>query len=139
MTIRAGNDYMKGGCLCWVIRYEVEGDPQLVVHCHCAMCRRHSGAAFLTYASWQIERVRFSSEGLVQYRSSENAVRGHCGKCGSPITFAFDSDPTTLWLTAGSFDCPDKLRPAEHWFVNSRMPWLHLKDGLPEWPKLPQA
>ena len=38
-----------GGCLCGAVRYRASADPLRVVSCHCGMCRRTSGAAFLTF------------------------------------------------------------------------------------------
>ncbi len=127
---------MRGGCLCGAVRYEISGEPRIVAHCHCSMCRRHSGAAFLTYASFARDQVSFTGTPTA-YRSSAAATRSHCGTCGSPLTFVFDSDPDTLWLTVGSLDDAASVRPTEHWFVADKIAWLDLHDGLPRWPGLP--
>ncbi len=37
---------MEGGCFCGAIRYQVDGPPRRVTHCHCLHCRRTSGAPF---------------------------------------------------------------------------------------------
>ena len=34
----------EGDCLCGKTRYQAHVDSLHVVHCHCAMCRRTSGA-----------------------------------------------------------------------------------------------
>ena len=128
---------MPGGCLCGKVRYEARGPSLKVVNCHCSMCRRHSGAAFLTYAAYSADHVRFTSGSPVDYRSSPDAVRGHCAACGSPLTFVFDADPGTLWLTVGSFDDPNVVAPSEHWYAADKLDWVHLDDGLPHWPEGP--
>ena len=127
----------RGGCLCGSVRYEIAGELQQVVHCHCTMCRRHSGAAFLTYAACRAEDLRLIAQPPAPYPSSQGATRGHCGRCGSPVTFTSDSDTATVWLTLGSFDEPERVHPREHWFIASRLPWLHLDDGLPGWQEFP--
>jgi hypothetical protein len=44
-----------GGCLCGDTKYTGIGEPKWVVHCHCKLCQRHSGAAFLTYVGFSYE------------------------------------------------------------------------------------
>ena len=132
------NDYLfHGGCLCGAVRYEGTGKSLKVVNCHCSMCRRHSGAAFLTYAAYPKKNICFSKGHPTSYRSSKDAVRGHCGNCGSPLTFVFDIDPDTIWLAGGSFDFPNIIKPTEHWYVANKLTWLTLDDGLPQWPSVP--
>jgi hypothetical protein len=101
------------------------------------MCRRHSGAAYLTYAGYPAAKVVFTGRPKI-YRSSPEATRGHCGNCGSPLTFVFDSDPETIWLTLGSFDEAGLLRPTAHWFTASKLPWLELHDDLPRCEGMPE-
>lgn len=127
----------QGGCLCGAVRYEAQGMPIRVANCHCSMCRRHSGAPFLTYVGYPSDRVRFVKGQVTAYRSSDAAARGHCAACGSPLTFIYHADPQTLWLTGGSFDEPDVAAPEEHWFVADKLAWVQLDDGLPQWPGAP--
>lgn len=111
-----------GACLCGAVRYEITGELQQVAHCHCGMCRRHSGAAFLTYAACQSADLRFFGASPMLYRSSEGAQRGHCQACGSPLSFVFDATPNVVWLTLGSFDQPERVVPREHWFADQMLP-----------------
>lgn len=50
-----------GGCLCGAVRFSVHGEPVVVGTCHCADCRKATGAAFVSYADWP--RAAFSSTG----------------------------------------------------------------------------
>ena len=43
-----------GGCLCGAVRYRATVGPIRAVNCHCGMCRRASGAAFLTHVHFPI-------------------------------------------------------------------------------------
>jgi hypothetical protein len=130
---------LQGGCLCGAVRYETQGKSLKVVNCHCAMCRRHSGAAFLTYVAFPSDRVRFTKGSLAQYRSSAHALRAHCARCGSPLTFVSETDRATVWLTAGSLDDPNAVQPTEHWYVASKVPWVRLDDDLPQCPGAPDS
>lgn len=127
-----------GGCLCGAIRYEIEGEPLQVVNCHCVMCRRHSGAPFLTYAAFPISNVKFLSGTPKSYRSSEAAIRRHCDNCGSPIDFTFDVDPSVIWLTIGSLDRPELMPSTENWFIKGKLPWIHTDENIPSWLELPE-
>jgi hypothetical protein len=122
-----------GRCLCGAIRYEVEGEPLQVANCHCSMCRRHSGAAYLTYVAYLRNQVRFVGT-PAEYRSSPNAVRTHCGQCGSPLSFVFDPQPHMIWITVGSLDDPGSVGPTEHWYTDDKVSWVSLHDDLPKFP-----
>lgn len=129
---------MRGGCLCGRIRYRLADRPTLVANCHCSMCRKHSGAAFLTYAAIDSAAFALESGEPTRYRSSADAIRTHCGACGSPLTFEFESEPGRIWVTAGSLDEPDALPPAENWFVADKVAWVEVDEKLKNWHGPPQ-
>lgn len=103
------------------------------------MCRRYSGAAFLTYVAVDRGMFRIERGEPVGYRSSGEAVRTHCGICGSPLTFVFDADPETVWVTAGTLDDPDTVAPVENWFVEHKVQWTKLDESLKGWPGAPES
>lgn len=85
-------------------------------------------------SAFQIERGE-----LVGYRSSNDAVRSHCGSCGSPLTFVFDADRETVWVTAGTLDNPHTATPIENWFVEDKVQWTRLDNALKAWPGAPES
>ena len=103
------------------------------------MCRRHSGAAFLSYLAVDRGAFRIEQGELVDYRSSADAVRSHCGSCGSPLTFVFDAEPESVWVTIGTLDDPDAIAPIENWFVNEKVEWTKLDARLKSWPGAPEG
>ena len=42
-----------GGCLCGQVRYQVETEPLWICHCHCGMCRKHTGAPLASFVGFQ--------------------------------------------------------------------------------------
>ena len=46
-----------GGCLCGAVRYEATGDPIVTGYCHCADCRRNSGAPVVTLVMFEAGQV----------------------------------------------------------------------------------
>lgn len=148
MTDRA----VEGGCLCGAVRYRLARLGDDVAHCHCRICRRASGAAFVTWAT--VARDDLEVRGRVRwFRSSRMALRGSCPVCGSHLFFAQEidesavaaelpladappTDPhgaTTIDVTVATLDEPDHARPSRNIWVGSRLAWLHGFDAtLPD-------
>lgn len=40
-----------GSCLCTKVRYNISGDLEDIVHCHCETCRKAHGTAFSSVAA----------------------------------------------------------------------------------------
>jgi hypothetical protein len=45
------SDTAVGACLCGAVQFELQLPATWVAHCHCTMCRRAHGAAFVTWVS----------------------------------------------------------------------------------------
>jgi hypothetical protein len=92
----------------------------------CQLAFGNTRAAFVNVAqrnvAWQGEPK--------QYSSSKFARRGFCGRCGTPLSFAY-VDSGRMDLSVGSLDDPAALRPVSHFAVESRVARWHADDGLP--------
>ncbi|MBI2963270.1 MAG: GNAT family N-acetyltransferase [Deltaproteobacteria bacterium] len=126
---------LAGGCACGSVRYRVTSPPREVSHCHCSMCRRASGAPFVTWATVDRSAFELTSGGPLERRSSAAATRGFCGACGTPLTFREAARPERIDVTVGSFDRPEALVPDEHVFTSSQLPWLRIDDDLPRYER----
>jgi hypothetical protein len=121
---------IQGGCLCGAVRYEAIGQPFNVTNCHCMDCRRSSGAAFVTWASFRRAEFRFT-QGEPRVVPWAGRLRSFCAACGTPLTFVTTPQAIEVDVTVCSFDYPDAIAPADHTWVDDRLPWIHLADGLP--------
>ena len=119
-----------GGCLCGSVRYEATGQPYNITHCHCSDCRRGSGAPFVTWASFRRNEFRFTVGEPKDLRWA-GRVRSFCPHCGTPLTFLTEPSADEIDVTVCSFDQPAILTPADHIWVEDRLPWIRLADGLP--------
>lgn len=119
-----------GGCLCGAVRYEAECEPYHIVHCHCIDCRKSTGAPFVTWASFQRKDFRFAA-GTPREIEWENRIRGFCEKCGTALFFLMERGSDEIDVTVGSLDRPDKIVPADHVWMEDRLPWIKLADNLP--------
>ena len=125
--------FVEGGCHCGAIRYRADGAPLRVNHCHCLDCRRTSGAPFETWATFKTDDVSFTKGTPKTYRSSAQAERRFCPECGTQLVWQSLKSKDEIDLTAGSMDAPERVTPAYHLFVRSRIAWIHTDDGLPEY------
>ena len=122
---------LSGGCLCGAVRYRARGEIKGVNNCYRGMCRKSSGAGFTTFVGFATTDVEFSGEPTVAYRSSEIAVRGFCGRCGSPVTFVYDAEPDEIWFSVGSLDDAEAVRPRANWYLPDKLSWVDADESLP--------
>lgn len=130
--------WLEGGCLCGAVRYRVSGKPYHLTHCHCRMCRRASGAAFVTWFSVRVDQLELVQGSPARYASSTRANRTFCATCGTPLTFQLVAQPDEIDVTLCSLDQPELLTPEDHTWASSRLPWIRICDELPQWPSLRQ-
>jgi hypothetical protein len=119
-----------GGCLCGSVRYESTGPPYDITHCHCSDCRRSSGAPFVTWASFRRSGFRFTT-GRPREMQWAGRLRSFCAHCGTPLTFLAGAEVDEIDVTVCSFDEPAIVTPADHTWIEDRLPWIRLADALP--------
>lgn len=124
-----------GRCLCGDVRFSAELPSKWVAHCHCTMCQRSGGSAFVTWVGLDAARCRIDDpQGrLAWYRSSDAGERGFCARCGSTLFFRSQRWAGELHVTLANFTGPVDRAPQAHVFWDTRVPWVHLSDadGLP--------
>jgi hypothetical protein len=126
-----------GSCRCGTVRYEVAGPFIGAGHCHCSLCRKSHGAAFVTWALLKTDQFRWTAgeAELRRYTSSPGRERCFCGRCGSQLAVADRGRICEVAL--GTVDGDPGLRPSEHVFMGSRASWYEPDAVLPrheEWP-----
>jgi len=124
----------EGGCFCGAVRFATEGEPVVVTHCHCTHCRRTSGAAFVTWSEFPVDKVTFLQGERASFSSRPGVTRTFCPSCGSPLTYQSEKVRETVDLTTCSFDDPASFTPQDHLFCDRLLPWVRLDDGLPRYP-----
>lgn len=128
------NDTYEGGCLCGHVRFRTTGTPNNVSSCHCRMCQKATGAAYLTMAEFPQEQVTWL-ENKPQWRaSSDKAERGYCPKCGGAVSFRY-SGGETVDLAVVLFDAPKAFPPTHDIFTESAQPWTALDAAIPHYKR----
>src|SRR5213075_2145859 len=124
------NDF-EGGCMCGAVRYRATSTPIRGVICHCAMCRRHSGAPVLAFVHFAAKDFTWLSVPPARYRSSEFAERGFCPGCGSTLSMHEEALADRVLITVGSLDDPARVHIDDHVWTKDRIPWFDVADDLP--------
>jgi hypothetical protein len=109
-------------------------------HCHCVDCRKAHGAAFATFVDVARDRLAVLSgaDRLRRHRAPTGAVRSFCAGCGSMLFWEREGDPVVS-VAVGTFDTPPDREPEYHYFVRSRLRWLDIRDGLPQFEAYPET
>lgn len=126
-----------GRCLCGGVRVRVTGEPLHVAYCHCADCRKASGAPTMVFAGYRTGEVEVNGEPRT-YGSSPGVRRSFCGGCGTSL-FYEDRErlPGEVYIAVGLFDEPGRFVPEEHAWDSRRLAWLGIQDGLPRYDEGP--
>lgn len=126
----------RGACLCTQLSYEVTLPTKWAAHCHCSMCRRAHGAAFVTWfgvADWSF-RISRGAECLTWYKSTPEGRRGFCNQCGTPLLFRSSRWPGETHIAYATLATPIDRKPESHAFWDAHVDWVELADRLPRKP-----
>jgi hypothetical protein len=122
---------LTGGCFCKFIRYRIDASPFHEANCHCTICRRTSGAPFVTWFSVPSRAFTLMSGEPTAFSSSDHGTRTFCPRCGTPLTFSSRKTMDEIDVTVGSLDEPAMVPPKIDIFVSSKLPWVVRDDDLP--------
>lgn len=122
-----------GGCLCGAIRFTVTLPTLFCGHCHCGMCRRNHGAAFVTWLAVPRSQVSIDTGAaqLTRYQSSEHGSRSFCGRCGSSLFCVSNRHPEIVDIPLANMDGPIDRTPESHLYFDDRASWTIIADDLP--------
>jgi len=120
-------------CYCRAVEVGFDHPPRGIIHCHCGQCRRQSGAAFTTWVSVAAPpRLQAGAEAVGKFAPTINTVRYFCKVCGSPLYTTDARYPGIVGVPAGAIVGPMDLAPTGHYFVDDKVPWHVISDGLPQ-------
>ncbi len=131
-----------GSCLCGGVRYVIEADAprekvlRPLVACHCAPCRKTSGS-FVVATKVETKHLSFQNQAtLAWYRSSEQAERGFCSRCGASLFYRLleqeDEEAWSVMLGALEGAQADDLPFAGHIFAKAAHPMLARLSTTPQ-------
>jgi len=128
---------LTGSCLCASVRYRVADEFEYALNCHCANCRRATGAAFKPFAGIRTEKLTLEAEPTSVLRFGGEAAHDvHCAHCGS-LLYSVVRDGAYAHVAMGTLAEDPTIRPSAHIFVGSKAPWYEITDDLPQHEAFP--
>ncbi|MEM7506678.1 MAG: GFA family protein [Pseudomonadota bacterium] len=121
---------LTGRCYCGATHIQSAAGPLTVAYCHCADCRRWTGAPVAAFAAVPAEDFTLDPDPGA-HSATPGVDRWNCAKCGSPLAARFDYLPEQIYIPIGVIDQAADLPPALHSHADNCLPWLNLQDNLP--------
>lgn len=115
-----------GGCQCGTIRFACEGLGRASI-CHCRMCQKAMGGFFGPFVT--VHGLVWTRGAPKHFQSSNEARRGFCADCGTPLTFELGSE--SIDIAVGVFDDAAAITPAIQLAMESRLPSFETLHQLP--------
>jgi hypothetical protein len=124
-----------GKCSCAEITFTLQSAPMFVNCCHCLDCQRQTGSAFVINAIIETDRiaVRGAPEAVtVPTDSGRPHDIYRCPTCKVAVWSDYGRRPKLRFVRVGTLVEPHAIVPDAHIFVRSKVPWVRLPDGAPQ-------
>jgi len=120
-----------GRCMCGAVKVTADLSREDLTVCNCDMCRRWTGAAFM---SVRVHQSSIHIDGPTRrFKSSDWAERGFCDACGSTLWYRLTAPGPghgAYNFSAGLFDTGD-MNIGQEYFVDSKpQGWAFAGDHL---------
>ena len=113
---------LSGQCLCGGVRLRAVPEALHADACHCGMCRRWGGGPVMTINCGSRLAVEQGDALLRRFDSSDWALRGFCGDCGSHL-FYWLKPQDLYFVPVGLFGPVEGLTFATEIFIDSKPAW----------------
>jgi len=132
MTFDPAAPAVSARCHCSAVVLQAPALPDAVIHCHCGLCRRLSGAAFTTWVSVRRAAMRLDgADALIAYAATANVTRHFCKVCGVHVYTSDARWPGVAGVPAGIVDGTLPAAPKAHAFCGDQADWHTIGDALP--------
>ena len=125
----------RGSCFCGAVQYEVQTPIKFVAHDHCSICRKISGAPFVTWCGVKSDQFQLlnGKENLALFKSTKDAERQFCKVCGSHLFFRSSNWKNEVHFTRASIPGEIEEDPKAHVFFSDKENWYEVNDSLPKY------
>lgn len=129
---------LTGGCSCGHVRYRLATHPLFVNACHCTICQRHTGSAFVINAAIETAHIecRLGTSVITETPSGSGIPQRihRCPTCSTALWSTFRGRHQISFLRVGTLDTPALLLPGAHVHTRSKLPWIILPETVPSFP-----
>jgi len=119
-----------GGCQCGAVRYRATARHKSASICHCRMCQKAVGGYFAALCRLPDDRLTWTRGQPAVFASSDQADRGFCRDCGTPLFYRWKGGGFTS-VTLGSLDDTQAVAPNHQFGIEGRVPFLAGLASLP--------
>ena len=123
-----------GRCYCGATTLRANRPPLDIAYCHCADCRRVTGAPVAAFAAFDEAALSVLPNEGRRVSANAGVTRTFCETCGSPVTGRYDYLPGQVYVSLGLLDQADALAPRRHAHEDRRLKWLQIEDDLERAP-----
>ena len=121
-----------GSCLCGGFKYMVKNPSKVLLNCHCGMCKKATGAAFVSGIVFSKDDIfLLETSTISSFKSSENAIRYFCNRCGCSVYAEEPEYPDIIGMYAGTLDCDPGIKVCGEAYTKYKAPWHVLNTGAP--------
>ena len=118
------NNVTEGGCFCGSVRYSFKSSNYPSSNCHCSMCRRTSGAAFLSWMAIPLIAFEYNKGNPKKLISSSQGTRDFCQVCEIHLSCLLDEYPKCIYVNICSLDNPQDSRPSGDIYTEDMLDWV---------------
>lgn len=125
-----------GRCHCGQTMFKF--DPSTVTWrgiCHCEDCRRAASAPMVAWLGVPKKAWRWLGDAPGCRETSPGVQRWYCASCGSPMAFMSTRWPGEMHAPAAALLDQGDFSPTFHCYVDEKLPWVSIDDGLKRYPK----
>ena len=127
-----------GRCHCGEIVYSFQGGVRHSSLCDCVDSRRCAGSAWVACFGIAADDFAFEQGEPQRYRSSADAERLFCGKCGTGLVYINENMlPGMVDIQTATLDYPDGFPPHEHVQMADALAWEATLHDLPKFDRFP--
>jgi len=127
---------LSGGCACGKVRYRLSSAPLFVHCCHCRRCQRETGSAFVLNALIETDRLALEGAEPQPVETPTDSGRPQrifrCETCRIAVFSEYGGLAKLRFVRIGALDDPTALKPDVHIYTRSKLPWVALPGGVPE-------
>ncbi len=136
MTADSTTKKQTGLCLCGQSSFQIEGNFDLFLFCHCSYCQKDTGsihAANLISHTAKLNWISGEENTRIFNLTNTRHTKCFCQNCGSALPYMYEGK--MLVLPAGCIEFEPPISPTAHIFYQSRATW---EDGLANIKKFDQ-
>lgn len=128
--------FAKGRCACGNFQFQLAAPPLIVQCCHCKICQRDSGSAFLVHALIETSNIVMNKGRPQPVAFPSGYGKGHkvcrCPICKTALWNQYPEFGDTIsYIRTGTLEEADQLTPQVHLHTAEKQSWVILPPDIP--------